>query len=419
MKKISWKRGMRLTDDIMRASDECTEEYLKKAIILTTAGRFGLLPATHPFELSLNFNNQQIDIESLSCLGVTKGGDLIDIQYDTRYSNYFDSIVYIPENPGTEEYILTINVMPGAWKETNYGFEEPLYSFSLIPPETPISEHALPIGHIVNDYGWRLDDVDFVPPCLNISSHRKFEELLIRFNDVLAALDTKSKAALSTNARGVIGIFWPFIQQIRIAANKETELMTPMMLLSLVQKSVSAFTCACDMDETLELTDAKMYRSYVLAPYTYKEAYQRIKIGIDICSSIGEKIDKLAEALPKQKPTRQDPLRPSPPTISSNQLQQDCTTSETTLSVAYNIPDAIIYYTTDGKEPSSNSLRAAKSRNGFTIKFNNGFRKEKGKEADKSMRVCIIAVVNGISSLCSTYDIILHKSLKFRNAIPI
>lgn len=410
---------MRLTDDIMRASDECTEEYLKKAIILTTAGRFGLLPATHPFELSLNFNNQQIDIESLSCLGVTKGGDLIDIQYDTRYSNYFDSIVYITENPGTEEYILTINVMPGAWKETNYGFEEPLYSFSLIPPETPISEHALPIGHIVNDYGWRLDDVDFVPPCLNISSHRKFEELLIRFNDVLAALDTKSKAALSTNARGVIGIFWPLIQQIRIAANKETELMTPMMLLSLVQKSVSAFTCACDMDETLELTDAKMYRSYVLAPYTYKEAYQRIKIGIDICSSIGEKIDKLAVALPKQKPTRQDPLRPSPPTISSNQLQQDCTTSETTLSISYNNPDAIIYYTTDGKEPSSNSLRAAKSRNGFTIKFNNGFRKEKGKEADKSMRVCIIAVVNGISSLCSTYDIILHKSLKFRNAIPI
>ena len=162
---------MRLTDEIMRATDESAEEMLGKALILATAGRFGLLPTTHPFELALNINNNTIDIESLYCLGVTKEGDLIDIQYDTRYSNYLYATVAIPEIPGVEEYILAVNAMPGQWKETCDGFEEPLYTFSLISPDNPISEHSLPIGRIVDDYGWRIDDVGFVPPCLFVKSH--------------------------------------------------------------------------------------------------------------------------------------------------------------------------------------------------------------------------------------------------------
>ena len=410
---------MRLTDEIMRASDESTEEMLGKALIMATAGRLGLLPTTHPFELALNINNNTIDIESLYCLGVTKGGDLIDIQYDTRYSNYLNATVTIPEIPGVEEYILTVNAMPGQWKETCDGFEEPLYTFSLISPDNPISEHSLPIGRIVDDYGWRVDDVGFVPPCLFVKSHWKYEELLIRFSDVLATLDTKSKAAVASEARNVIGIFWPLVQQLRITVGKEVDLMTPMALLAQVQKCVSAFTCACDMDDTLELTDAKMYRSYVLAPYTYKEAYQRIKIGIDICAAIGEKVDKLAESRPRQESPRVDPARPAAPTIQPSQLRQECATSETALPVSYNIPNATICFTTDGSEPNANSQRASRTRNGFTVKFDNGFRKEKGKEEDKRARIKIIAVVDGISSLSNSYDILLHKSLKFRNAIPI
>ncbi len=419
MKRISWKRGMRLTDDIMRASDESSEELLSKALILTAAGRFGLLPTTHPFELTLNFNDKQIYVESLYCLGITKGGDLIDVQYDTIYSNNFNTKVVIPETPGIEEYILTINAMPGQWKETCDGFEEPLYTFSLISTDTSITEHSLPIGRIVEDHGWRMDEIDFVPPCLFITSHRKYEELLLRFTDILATLDIKSRAALASNSRNVISVFWPIVQQLRITASKELDLMTPMTLLSNVQKCVSAFTCACDMDETLELTDAKMYRSYVLAPYTYKEAYQRIKIGIDICSSIGEKVDKLAEALPRQENHRADPLKPLAPTIPTNQLRQECATSETTLPITYNIPNATIYFTTDGSEPNSRSHKATKTRNGFNIKFDNGFRKETGKEIDKKLRIKIIAIVEGVSSLSNSYDIQLHKSLKFRNAIPI
>lgn len=419
MKRVCWKRGMRLTDDLLRASDECTAELLSKALILTASGRFGLLPSTVPFELSVNFFDNLLDVESLSCLGITKGGDIIDMHYDTRYGNNIDTKLVIPEIPGVTDYILTVSALPGQWQETYEGYEEPVYSFSLVPPDTSIGDHVLPIGHVVDDQGWRLDDVYFVPPCLFVSSHRKFEELLLRFNDLLAVLDTKSREALGSEARSVIGVFWPLVQQLRITASKEHELMTPMSLLANVQKCVSAFTCACDMDETLELTDAKMYRSYVLAPYTYKEAYQRIKIGLDICASIGEKVDKLAESLPKQEPRKAEVSRPVSPTLSPNQLQQECATSETTLSVAYNQPNAVIYFTIDGSEPHSGSQRASKNRSGFSVKFDNGFRKERGQEADKRLRVKMVAVVDGVSSASSSYDILLHKSQKFRNAIPI
>ena len=178
MKRISWKRGMRLTDDILRASDECTSEFVGCALALAAGGRFGLLPSSRPFELVVNIGGNVVDVESLSCLAVTKGGLLVDAQYDTKYTNSFDTRVFIPEGLDTQEFILTLNASPTQWKETHDGFEEPVYTFSLLTPDTPVPNDALPIGHIVEDHGWRLDDVDFVPPCLFVSSHYKYEELL-------------------------------------------------------------------------------------------------------------------------------------------------------------------------------------------------------------------------------------------------
>ena len=417
MRRILWKRGMRLTDEILRTSDECTAEVISKVLILAAGGRFGLLPSSRPFHVALNITQSVIDVESLNCLAVTQAGDLIDAQYDTRYTNNYGIRVPIPEMSGTNEYILTINASPDQWKESIDGMEEPVYTFSLVGPDSVISEHSFPIARIVDDHGWRMDDVDFVPPCLFVSSHRKFMELLHQFADVLAALDTKS--ATSTG-RSAVRLFWPFVQQLRIAIDKEHDLMTPMMLLSNVQKCVSAFTCACDLDETLELADAKMFRSYVLAPYNYRDAYQRIKVGLEICFSISEKVSKLSEGQPvRQEPLQAEPARPEAPTIAPDKLNQECNTSETAIPILYNNPAATVYFTVDGSEPTIHSIRAPRTKTGFTAKFDNGYRKEKGKEADKSVIMKIFAVVDGVNSQTANYTIMLHKGLKFRNAIPI
>ena len=422
MKRIAWKRGMRLTDDILRASDENMRELLGKAFVLSSVGRFGLLPSSKPFEISLNVGKNILSVESLTCLAVTKNGMLIDAQYDTRFSNNYDTQLTIPDMPGVEEYILTIETQDGRWKETADGFEEPIYSFSLISPDSAVPDNAMPIARIVDEYGWRCDDIDFVPPCLFVASHYKYRELLQRFEEVLSMLDVKSQMTITSGARNIITIFWPLIQQLRISADKERDLLTPMMLLSNVQKCVSAFTCACSLDDTIELSDAKMFQSYVLAPYSYKEAYQRIKVGLDICFSIVEKIEKIAANVP-EKPEPAHPQkethRLASPMLPPDVLMQVCNTSESIIPVLHDNASVNIFFTTDGSNPTPRSNKATKTRDGYKIKFDNGFRKEKGKENEKNIIIKLLAIVGDEKSDVVSYSITLKKDLKFRNAIPI
>ena len=147
---------MRLTDQVLRASENSKEDFLGKAFTLAAAGRFGLFPSSHPFELSLNITKGIIDVESLTCLGMTKGGQLIDVDYDARYTGSFDTRVQIPDNSGEKEFYLTINAHPGEWRASNDGYEEPVYSFSLIAPNSSMPNYSMPVAHIVDDYGWRI-----------------------------------------------------------------------------------------------------------------------------------------------------------------------------------------------------------------------------------------------------------------------
>lgn len=422
MKRIAWKRGMRLTDEIFRASDDYMAELVRRSFVLASVGRFGLLPSTTPFEISLNIGNGTLNVDSLNCLAVTKNGQLIDVQYDTRYSKCFDTQVPIPDLPGIEDYILTIDALPGQWTETTEGLEEPVYSFSLRPVDSAIPDNAMPIARIVDEYGWRMDEVDFVPPCLYIASHSKYIDLHQRFVDVLAMIDVKSQAAIKSGARNMISIFLPLIQQLRIAADKECDLLTPMMLLSNVQKCVSAFTCACSLDENIELSNSKMFQGFVLAPYNYKEAYQRIKVGLSLCFSIAEKVEKIAEStIVNPEPVRRHEVAHTiaMPALSNDVLVQICNTSESIIPVLYENTSATIFFTIDGSTPTPNSARAAKTRDGFKLKFDNGFRKENNRESDKRITVKLLAVIGGESSAIATYTIALKKDLKFRNAIPI
>lgn len=425
MRRICWKRGMRLTDDIMRHADDCTADTIGKTLLLASSGRFGLIPSAQPFSLDVNVTKELVDVVSLTCLAVTKGGDIIDVNYDTRYSNAFDTRAKIPDGIDDKELILTVNIGKGRWTETNDGFEEPLYSFSLIMTTTPVPSNAVPIARIVDEYGWRIDDVDFVPPCLLVTSHYKFEELLQRFADLLATIDTKTQKALGTEGgTSAIGIFWPMVQQLRIATDKERDTMTPMTLLSNVQKCVSAFTCACRLDPALQLADEKRYVAYIMTPYNYKVAYQRIEAGLKICSEISEKVEKLPEVAKTQPEPQPEPQpvnmpRLATPVIAGNQLMQDCMTPETTIPLFYEPRTATIFFTTDGSNPTPATRRAAKGENGFSLKFENGFGKMKGKEPDKVVTLKMMAMANGMSSNVGTYKIQMHKSLKFRDVTPI
>ncbi len=392
---------MRLTDDILRASDNSTMELVGNAFVLAAAGRFGLFPSKHPFELSLNINKGVVDVELLNCLAVTKGGYLIDVHYDTKFTNTFDTRVQIPEMNGDNELLLTIDAHIDQWKDTNDGYEESMYSFSLIALNSPLPANSLPIARIVNEYGWRMDDVDFVPPCLYVTSHQKFIDLVKQFENVLTEIDNKVKNLLHSNGNDAIRIFWPILQQLMITTNKEYDLMTPMTLLSNVQKCISAFTCACELDSSLELADAEKFRNYVYAPYNYKDAYQIIKTGLDLCFSIREKVGKLSEI------NFSSEKYPSP-TISSEHFVKKCSSPSTTIPINCALPDATVFFTIDGSEPTRSSMKAQKGRNGLAISFKNGFRGG-GRETDKKLIVKLKAITGDTETGTGVYELLLKK----------
>ena len=134
-KRISWKKGMRLTDEILSMSDNCTSELIGKALVLSAGGNFGLFPNSRPFSLSLDINKNVIDVVSMNCLGITRDGTLIDVNYDTNYTNSFDTRTTIPGSSEDAVYILCISAT-GEWRDTNDGLCEPSYSFSIIDENT-------------------------------------------------------------------------------------------------------------------------------------------------------------------------------------------------------------------------------------------------------------------------------------------
>lgn len=404
-KRICWKKGMRLTDDILRASDNCMVELVNISLKLAAAGRFGLLPSTS-FELSLNISNRRVDVELLHCTAVTRGGDFIDVHYDTRYKNSFDTRVQIPEDSNENEYILTVFRTDDAWKETNDGYEEPVYSFSLIAPNSPVPSNAFPVARIVDEYGWRLDDLDFVPPCLFISSHQKYIQLQKQFSEILSAIDTRLRGHLHSNGREAIRIFWPIVQQLRITIDKECDTMTPMGLLANVQKCVSIFICACELDEYLELADAEKFKEYVSAPYNYKNSYNRIKEGLELCFLINDKIEKFSESVSA-------PAKLEAPTIPDSQLSKRCTNSKTRITINNNVPGATVYYTIDGAEPTE------KSRSGQTIQLDSGFNNSRKREPDRVFIIKVKAFLNGMESATNTYEITLQKDIERWTGIEI
>ena len=411
-KRISWKKGMRLTEEVLRASDQSSIELINNAFVLASAGRFGLIPSKDSFDVSLDVSKGFVDVLSLNCLATTRGGHLIEMRYDTRFTNSFSTRIQIPSDVNSSELILTVNVQPEQWTETNDGFEEPEYSFSLVLPDSPIADNAFPIARIVDSEfgGWRIDDVNFMPPCLFLSAHPKYEELLSSFKSKLAEADLKIQGLINSDAKNAIRILWPIVQQLMITVDKESDVMTPMSLLSNVQKFVSAFTCACDLDDYLELEDADTFREYVRKPYNYKDVYTLITEGMGLCYQICEKIDKINVA-PAPAPSK--PGVPNAPTIDDSQLIKKCSNTTARFSIANNAPGSTVYYTIDGSEPTESSNK------GTTVKLESGFNTARTKEPDKVFTIKVKAVLNGVSSGTNTYQVTLIKDIARWTGIEI
>lgn len=397
-KRVCWKKGMRLTDEILTLSDKCDEELVRNAFALSANGHFGLFPNSRPFRLSLEISKETIEAVMVDCLGLTKDGTLIDVCYDTCYSGSFDTRVMISALNMENTYLLCI-YSRNVWKDTNDGLCEPEYAFSLIEENSPVPQNALPVARIVYDeLCWRMDESDFVPPCLYVSSHNAYRELSAGFSAVLRNINDLLPEKLLTGSNDALKIFWPAVQWLEITVDKEGDTMTPMALLGNIQKLVGAFACACTLDEYVNLGEPERYFCFARVPYNYMDVYCKIREGLDLCRLICDKVRVFDAVAPE---------RIEAPVIDPSQLRQTIRYGGVKIKVTNNTPGATVYYTTDGSEPGTSS------RTGTTISLESGFSEDWHKEPDKKFVIKVMAYKDGASSRIETYDALVRKGNPF------
>lgn len=407
---------MQLTDSIMRASNEAMAALVGNALTLAAAGKFGLLPCSRPFQLSLDIVSDNIEVKALSCHALTRGGSLIDVEFDTRFTftGRFENRAAIPSHNGSGEWFLTISVCPDQWEETTDGFEEPIYKFDCIGTNSPIDDNTLPIAHIINtgQNAWQEDRIGFVPPCLFVSSHQKYQKLLLQFVDILKEVDASINDMSKDHLNYAFSTGWPMMQQIMIETDKGRDLMTPMTLLGNVQRFVAAFSSTCKVNKYLtfradEHPDYDDFRQYILKPYNIKDVYTLINEGLALCDSINRRIDSFAKIkleTPKPKPIFN---KPPMPTIANENLTPNCSKDIIYVPVINTATGAKVMFSIDGGASYS---EATIKDNNLVIAFKNRFRPDNTHEPDEQLEVKLKAVLNGNESDTNSYVLRLHKN---------
>lgn len=308
--KVTWKKGMRLSTEIFNAMDRANEESFRMVSLLGSVHRYGLFPTNKPFELSVNINGNALEVTSLNCYGITKTGYFIDIDYDSNFVNTFDTRISIPNGTEREAYYLVVKVHDGKFREINETLSELSYSFELIGENSPIADNCLPVGRLVNQYGWRMDETDFVPPCLYITAHPKYMEQWEKARTYTKDLFSKCLMSQNCVAKSLLTQIWSSSSSMFSRLDKERDTLTPGQLLSSLQQIISAFLIGCCADEYVSLENQEPFALYSQKTYDAKNIYRDIETGLALCAEISIKMNAVCAMTEVQPPV--GPPKPSP-----------------------------------------------------------------------------------------------------------
>ncbi len=289
-KKITWKKGMRLSAEIFNAMDDATEISYRMLALSASSGRYGLFTTRKPFSVAINITGNALEVTSMSCHGLTRTGCFIDINFDSNFANTFDTRVMLPNIVSDEGYILVVKVNEGMWREIDGAFSELAYSFELLPENSDIPENALPVGRLINDSGWRLDELTFVPPCLFVSAHPKLVNQCMRAMEISREIYMRCISSPDCVAVALICSVWTASFAMTNRLDKERDTLTPPQLLSAIQILVDAFVAGCRADNYISLENQEEFATYAQKPFDARNIFRDIEIGIALCEEISAKM---------------------------------------------------------------------------------------------------------------------------------
>lgn len=183
--RINWHPGMELTTQTFLDLDENLDFRQQMAIRAALGDHcIGLLPDC-PFNNKGHFYTNQYEMERLECTALLPSGRIILIDEAVSIS--------IPILFG-DAYYLTVGIGQGTvpFEKGGVGYVRPTYSYAIMTLEEMTSCDVFPIVRFtVKDGTFSVDD-DFIPPCLLISSDKRFETYRDHYAELLKQLGEHS-----------------------------------------------------------------------------------------------------------------------------------------------------------------------------------------------------------------------------------
>lgn len=411
-RRICWNPGMRLSDKHLRASDDAHYAWIDKAITLASAGQSGLIPNVKPFKIDMKVDGDHVDITALTCFAVTEGHNLIDIEFDSKYSIQKNSRLELPKTVSSDNQLLVIKAT-GLWEETNNSskepvrFEEQAYDFAIINANSRIPVNSFPIARFVASNNNWVQDYEFVPPCLLVSADEKYKKLLEQFLDILKQIEQKTQPLPDSDALRIMTVLLPLVQQIRIDTDWGRDTLTPLGLLANIQKIASTFYTVSVLNDCFDQDRPGDFRGYAQQSYSnLLEIYPLVKKGVELCEKLKARIEESLKGIketPKESPTINVI---QPPYIAEENRYQNCNSNHISIPVG-NVPiGATVFYSTDGSVPSIplDSSKCIPIPTGYDIKK---------RMPDTTINIKLMSVVGQNHSEIVSYSITLHYEYKW------
>ena len=205
-RKIFWRIGQEITPETFKQADNYISAQHNLIRRLINRQYYGLFPVKDAKMPSINVNatlkGAEIMMEQLNCMGITRGGCLIDFQ-DSQLRNIRQKRLSITSQSAAVCYVVLrvypfdhLLIEPVDNEETPFAI--PVYDFE-IRDLAHIEGNELPVLKINNNRQHPYIDWNYIPPSMSICSHGRLMEYYRNFNQIIAeilTLITQKKAHL-------------------------------------------------------------------------------------------------------------------------------------------------------------------------------------------------------------------------------
>lgn len=293
--RVDWKAGMRLTDEIFRASDEFYAACLQPLYSVLVNGNYGLLNLPI-FRYELNDLN--LSITELQINAISYSGKLIQLSFNRSERMLFQNI----NLPNISEPIImyidksSIQTIKVTDEKANVPLCDADYQI-LVKLE---SEHydnpdAVPFARFVYNHGWS-NDPSYIAPCISLRANGALLRAASNYVVELETLKKALKEACDTDQYVLIMSVLPVLNQISIEIQKEADSMTPRHLISLMQTGIQILCDLSDTEGGITIPEKNRCISFVESHYTpyvisemINEGIYLTRVLVDITKSFGNK----------------------------------------------------------------------------------------------------------------------------------